>query len=298
MANLKEVRKRINSIRSTQQITNAMKMVAASKLRRTQHAITALKPYSQKQDEILNNVLLSLSSNDNEAENKTINNTFAQEREVKNALIIVVASNKGLCGPFNSNTIKMATDYLLEKQNSDYNTFVLPVGRKVKEFFAKTDYKLYDRGFELADNPSYDSIKELADSLLNDYKDEKIDKIEIIYNEFINASSQKITLDQFLPITNITADADFNSNIDYIFQPDKDEIISELVPNTLRIKFYKYMLNSITSEHGARMTAMSQATENASGLIKELQLSYNKARQAAITNEIIEIVSGAEALKQ
>ncbi len=298
MANLKEVRKRINSIRSTQQITNAMKMVAASKLRRTQHAIIALKPYSQKQDEILNNVLLSLSSNDNEAENKTINNTFAQEREVKNALIIVVASNKGLCGPFNSNTIKMATDYLLEKQNSDYNTFVLPVGRKVKEFFAKTDYKLYDRGFELADNPSYDSIKELADSLLNDYKDEKIDKIEIIYNEFINASSQKITLEQFLPITNITADADFNSNIDYIFQPDKDEIISELVPNTLRIKFYKYMLNSITSEHGARMTAMSQATENASGLIKELQLSYNKARQAAITNEIIEIVSGAEALKQ
>ncbi|MGI6341632.1 MAG: ATP synthase F1 subunit gamma [Bacteroidales bacterium] len=298
MANLKEVRKRINSIRSTQQITNAMKMVAASKLRRTQHAITALKPYSQKQDEILNNVLLSLSSNDNEAENKTINNTFAQEREVKNALIIVVASNKGLCGPFNSNTIKMATDYLLEKQNSDYNTFVLPVGRKVKEFFAKTDYKLYDRGFELADNPSYDSIKEFADLLLNDYKDEKIDKIEIIYNEFINASSQKITLEQFLPITNITADADFNSNIDYIFQPDKDEIISELVPNTLRIKFYKYMLNSITSEHGARMTAMSQATENASGLIKELQLSYNKARQAAITNEIIEIVSGAEALKQ
>lgn len=275
-----------------------MKMVAASKLRRTQHAITALKPYSQKQDEILNNVLLSLSSNDNEAENKTINNTFAQEREVKNALIIVVASNKGLCGPFNSNTIKMATDYLLEKQNSDYNTFVLPVGRKVKEFFAKTDYKLYDRGFELADNPSYDSIKEFADLLLNDYKDEKIDKIEIIYNEFINASSQKITLEQFLPITNITADADFNSNIDYIFQPDKDEIISELVPNTLRIKFYKYMLNSITSEHGARMTAMSQATENASGLIKELQLSYNKARQAAITNEIIEIVSGAEALKQ
>lgn len=298
MANLKEVRKRINSIRSTQQITNAMKMVAASKLRRTQHAITALKPYSQKQDEILNNVLLSLSSNDNEAENKTINNTFAQEREVKNALIIVVASNKGLCGPFNSNTIKMATDYLLEKQNSDYNTFVLPVGRKVKEFFAKTDYKLYDRGFELADNPSYDSIKEFADLLLNDYKDKKIDKIEIIYNEFINASSQKITLEQFLPITNITADADFNSNIDYIFQPDKDEIISELVPNTLRIKFYKYMLNSITSEHGARMTAMSQATENASGLIKELQLSYNKARQAAITNEIIEIVSGAEALKQ
>ncbi|MGB4654530.1 MAG: ATP synthase F1 subunit gamma [Bacteroidales bacterium] len=298
MANLKEVRKRINSIRSTQQITNAMKMVAASKLRRTQHAITALKPYSQKQDEILNNVLLSLSSNDNEAENKTINNTFAQEREVKNALIIVVASNKGLCGPFNSNTIKMAIDYLLEKQNSDYNTFVLPVGRKVKEFFAKTDYKLYDRTFELDDNPSYDSIKEFADLLLNDYKDKKIDKIEIIYNEFINASSQKITLEQFLPITNITADADFNSNIDYIFQPDKDEIISELVPNTLRIKFYKYMLNSITSEHGARMTAMSQATENASGLIKELQLSYNKARQAAITNEIIEIVSGAEALKQ
>lgn len=298
MANLKEVRKRINSIKSTQQITNAMKMVAASKLRRTQHAITALKPYSQKQDEILNNVLMSLSSNDNEAENNTIDNIFAQEREVKNALIIIVASNKGLCGPFNSNTIKKATDYLIEKQNSDYNTFVLPVGRKVKEFFAKTKYKIYDRTFELDDNPSYGSIKEFADLLLTDYRDGKIDKIEIIYNEFINASSQKITLEQFLPITNIAADADFNSNIDYIFQPDKDEIISEMVPNTLRIKFYKYMLNSITSEHGARMTAMSQATENATTLIKELQLSYNKARQAAITNEIIEIVSGAEALKQ
>lgn len=298
MANLKEVRTRINSIKSTQQITNAMKMVAASKLRRTQQAITALKPYSQKQDEILNNVLSSLSSNNNEAENTNVNSTFSQEREVKNALIIVVASNKGLCGPFNSNTVKMASDYLLEKQNCNYNTFVLPVGRKVKEFFAKTKYKIYDRGFDLADNPSYESIREFADLLLNDYRSGKIDKIEIIYNEFINASSQKITLEQFLPIAGIAANTDTNSNIEYIFQPDKEKIVSEMVPNTLRIKFYKYMLNSITSEHGARMTAMSQATENASGLIKELQLSYNKARQATITNEIIEIVSGAEALKQ
>lgn len=295
MANLKEVRTRINSVNSTMQITSAMKMVSASKLRKSQNAIVLLRPYASKLQEIIQAV--ATSGRDG---------VFAKEHK-KNAedekiLIIPVASNKGLCGVFNVNVIRETTkviknDYQtqLEKGNVD----ILCISRKVEETLRFRKNPVVGSKNELLDKLSYESTVPFAEKLMNDFQEERYDRIVFIYNKFKSAGSQTIVKEQFLPLTSdvsIKKDENNINEIEYIFQPSKEELINSLIPKYLKLQLYKILLDSLTSEHGARMVAMTQATDNAAELLKELNLSYNKARQSAITNEIIEIVSGADAL--
>ena len=289
MANLKEIRTRIASVSSTQQITSAMKMVSASKLRKSQNAILKLRPYSAKMTEIIQNLCGS---------EKDELPLARQSKVLNNVLIIVLTSNKGLCSTFNSNVIK-ATNQRIEyyKENNvgikiDVKTF----GKKGTDFFKKKNnlINFIGENDDIWDNLSFENVANEGEELIKDFINKKYDKIEIIYNQFKNASTQILTYETFLPIS---FEESSNINNDYIFEPSKVEIINSIIPQSLKTQLFKCFLDSSASEHGARMTSMHKATDNATNLLKDLKLTYNKARQASITNEIIEICSGAEALK-
>jgi len=295
MPNLKEVRTRIASVKSTQQITSAMKMVAASKLRRAQNAIVQLRPYAAKLKEILQNLTASLQDGDQSS-------AYSEQREPEKVLLVVIASNRGLCGAFNANVIKAANRTIEEKyqnQNSKGTLALLTIGKKVTEFYKQRKYNIYESHDELFDQMSFEKVAPLAEKLMDIFLAKGFDRIDIIYNQFKNAATQRLILEQFLPIEPVEQQEDFRQqvSVEYILEPSKQVIVRDLIPKSLKIQFYKAMLDSFASEHGARMTAMHQATDNAKELLRDLNLSYNKARQASITKEILEIVSGAEALK-
>lgn len=293
MANLKEVRTRISSVSSTQQITSAMKMVSAAKFRRAQNAIVGMRPYAAQLSEIIADIDAA----------SDVPTPYHAVRPLQRVLLVVITSNKGLCGAFNSNVLKQAQkriDHYREILPSDSELRVLSIGKKSSEMLVRQkDLKLTCRD-ELLDAPTFDAVAEIADIILQDFANKQLDHVEIVYNQFKNSLSQVLTTEQFLPIiqnTQNTRNTQKQKNNDYIYEPSKEDIVRSLVPLTLRSNFYRTILDSLASEHGARMTAMQKATDNATELLKELRLSYNKARQAAITNEIIEIVSGSEALK-
>lgn len=283
MANLKEIRGRITSISSTMQITSAMKMVSAAKLKKATDAIVMLRPYSEKLQEIIENVS---STTDLEGVS-----TFTAEREVKKVLYIVVTSNKGLAGAFNSSVIKELNHVI---GNTQHEVEILSVGKKVFDAVRRTR-KVYDNQSAIFDGMSFQVVSNFMETVMKDYKEEKFDKVFVIYNKFINAATQEVHTEQVLPIA--MAAKEENTNTDYIFEPNAAEILNVLIPKSIKTQVYKAILDSIASEHGARMTAMHKATDNAQALKNDLVIFYNKARQAAITNEILEIVSGAEALK-
>jgi F-type H+-transporting ATPase subunit gamma len=284
MANLKEIRNRIASVSSTMQITSAMKMVSAAKLKKAQDAITAMRPYSNKLTELLQNLSATLDENSG--------SKYAEQREVKNVLIVAITSNRGLCGAFNTNIIKQ-TNNLIATTYADKNVSVLAIGKKGNDAFKKQKRVIANKS-EIFDDLTFDTVSEIAEMLMEKFVSGEFDKIEIVYNHFRNAATQFIITEQFLPIVPIEVDA--NVNLDYIFEPSKLEIIEALIPKSLKTQLYKGIRDSFASEHGARMTAMHKATDNATELRDELKLTYNKARQASITNEILEIVGGAEAL--
>ncbi len=295
MANLKEIRGRITSVQSTQQITKAMKMVAAAKLRKAQEAIEQMRPYATKLNGILNNVSAAM-------ENTSIENKYAVAREEKNVLIVVVTSDRGLCGGFNSQIIKGVNALVAEKyatQHAAGNVSLLTVGTKGRDFFAKRDFSVNEDFVDAFKHLSFDYVKEAAEFVMNGFVEGKFDKVELVYNEFKNVALQIVQTEQFLPIAEDSSDSSKGSTaVDYIFEPSKEYIAKELIPKSLKIQFYKAVLESNASEMGARMTAMDKATDNAGELIKTLRLEYNRSRQAAITTEILEIVAGAEALAQ
>ncbi|MDC0257281.1 ATP synthase F1 subunit gamma [Crocinitomicaceae bacterium] len=289
MANLKEIKNRITSISSTMQITSAMKMVSAAKLKRAQDAITQMRPYAEKLQEILGNLSATLDLSEN---------AYSHQREVKNAYIVAITSNRGLCGGFNNNVIKRV-NALLKDEYAGYNTKVISVGKKVNDAFKRSDKSFRPDGIGAAEDMfndlTFERSSELAQFLMDEFEAGKVDKVVIVYNKFINAASQEVLTEQFLPI--VPAEADENASAgDYIYEPSKSEIVDDLIPKSLKTQLFKGLLDSNASEHGARMTAMHKATDNASDLKRTLTLEYNKARQAAITNEILEIVGGAEAL--
>ncbi|QNK76788.1 ATP synthase F1 subunit gamma [Winogradskyella sp. PAMC22761] len=284
MANLKEIRNRISSVSSTMQITSAMKMVSAAKLKKAQDAITAMRPYSNKLTELLQSLSATL---DEDSGSK-----FAEQREVENVLIVAITSNRGLCGAFNANIIKQ-TQNLINNVYASNNVSVLAIGKKANDAFAKQNRVVANKS-DIFDDLTFDNVSEIAETLMAQFISGEYDKIEIVYNHFINAATQAILTEQFLPI--VPVEADSNVNLDYVFEPSKLEIIEELIPKSLKTQLFKGIRDSFASEHGARMTAMHKATDNATELRDQLKLTYNKARQAAITNEILEIVGGAEAL--
>lgn len=298
MANLKEVRTRINSVNSTMQITSAMKMVSASKLRKSQTAILALRPYASKLQEIMQRLSSSLLTS-TEGVYATIHN---QNQEDDKILLIPVASNKGLCGVFNVNVLRETLHVLKEDFKVQYekgNVDILCISRKIEETLRFKKYHVAANENDLLDNLSYENTIAFAERLMNDFVSEKYDRIVFIYNQFKSAGTQILVKEQFLPIVStnqVNETINPAEETEYIFQPSKEEILNTLIPNSLKLQVYKILLDSFTSEHGARMVSMTKATDNASELLKELNLSYNKARQGAITNEIIEIVGGANAL--
>ncbi|MDE0560486.1 ATP synthase F1 subunit gamma [Algoriphagus sp. NF] len=289
MANLKEVKQRITSVVSTQQITKAMKMVSAAKLRRAQDRIVQMRPYSQKLTAILNNVSASSEG--------AADIVYAQKREVKKVLIIPITSDKGLCGAFNSNIIK-ATNAAIRQQFEGKEISILPLGKKAFEAFKKTDYTLVDQFYGVFMDLSFDVVREAAEFAMNGFAAGDYDQVTLVYNEFKNVATQIVQTEQFLPMAKEESEEEATTaETDYILEPSRAYIIEELVPTSLKIQVYKAVLESNASEHGARMTAMDKATENAGELLKELRLMYNRTRQAAITNEILEIVAGANALE-
>jgi len=281
MANLKEIRNRISSVSSTMQITSAMKMVSAAKLKKAQDAIVAMRPYSNKLTEILKDLSSSIDSD----------NSFIQNRNSDKTLIVCITSNRGLCGGFNSNIIKECISIADSQKNN--TTAFLCIGKKGSDLLSKHHNVVLTKN-ELYDDLSFENVKEIADLLIQKFVNQEFDKIKIIYNRFKNAATQIVTNEQFLPI--VTENEHEQSNQDYIFEPKQSEIVNELIPKSLRTQLFKALRDSYASEHGARMTAMHKATDNATELRDQLKLTYNKARQAAITNEILEIVGGAEAL--
>ncbi len=287
MANLKEIRNRIQSVGSTMQITSAMKMVSAAKLKRAQDAITQMRPYAEKLREILGNLSSSLDLSEN---------PYSHVREEKNVLVVAITSNRGLCGGFNNNVIKRVQAIV---RDSKANVTILPIGKKVKDAFknsGKLDQNLPADLETLYAKLTFDAVAEVADQLMATFAEGKYDKVIVVYNQFVNAANQVVTEEQLLPITKSESANDANSGGDYLFEPSKEEIVLDIIPKTIRIQLFKGILDSFASEHGARMTAMHKATDNASAMQKALKLEYNKARQAAITGEILEIVGGAEAL--
>ncbi len=291
MPSLKEVRTRIDSVKSTQQITSAMKMVSASKLRRAQNAILKMRPYASKLNEILQNLSTSIENSDE--------NVYAQARPEEKILLISITSNRGLCGAFNANVIKETIRIMKEKygrQNDKGNVFVYAFGKKAVDFFTSKGYNVAYSNIEIFDDLNFENATFIAEQLMKDFAGKKFDKIEFVYNQFKNAATQALISEQYLPIQP-KKETVKSLAADYIFEPNKEDIVRELIPKSLKIQLYKALLDSFASEHGARMTAMHKATDNAEELLKNLQLTYNKARQATITNEILEIVSGAEALK-
>jgi F-type H+-transporting ATPase subunit gamma len=282
MANLKEIRNRIASVSSTMQITSAMKMVSAAKLKKAQDAITAMRPYADKLTELLQNLSATLDADSG--------SKFSEQRNLKNVLIVAITSNRGLCGAFNSNIIKQAN---VVAERYDANVSVLAIGKKANDALSK-NLEVVSNQSSVYDDLTFDNVAEIAELLMEQFESKAVDKIEIIYNKFKNAATQEVMTEQFLPIEPLENDT--NVNLDYIFEPSKEEIVETLIPKSLKTQLFKAIRDSFASEHGARMTAMHKATDNATELRDQLKLTYNKARQAAITNEILEIVGGAEAL--
>jgi F-type H+-transporting ATPase subunit gamma len=290
MANLKEVRLRIASVNSTQQITKAMKMVSAAKLKRATDAIVQMRPYANKLRDILANLTASLEGNDS---------PYTEQREVRNALIVVVTSNRGLAGAFNSNAIKAANTLINEKYShlkNSGNLHIVAVGRKAQDYYSKLKYNVIGNNNELFNGLSFEKASVISSAIMNGFVEGKWDVVEVVYNQFKNAAVQILTTEQLLPLKPAAIEQGSSSNTDYLLEPSQEEIVNGLIPTSVRIQFYKAVLDSHASEHGARMTAMDKATDNAGELLRSLRLSYNQARQAAITNEILEIVSGANAL--
>ena len=288
MANLKEIKNRITSISSTMQITSAMKMVSAAKLKRAQDAITQMKPYSNKLQEILGNLSATLDLSEN---------AFAEVREESNVLILAISSNRGLCGGFNNNVLKQVNQ-LISKEYKGSNVNILCFGKKITDSFRRSPLRIENDTVGVNDifsNLTFTNAAEITENVIKLFLDRKFDKVVVVYNSFVNASVQDVKAEQLLPIVATVSEDTAVSN-DYIFEPSKSEIVEELIPKSLKTQFFKALLDSHASEHGARMTAMHTATDNAKELKRSLTLSYNKARQAAITNEILEIVGGAEAL--
>jgi F-type H+-transporting ATPase subunit gamma len=288
MPNLKEIRNRITSVGSTMQITSAMKMVSAAKLKRAQDAVTQMRPYAEKLQEILGNLSSSLDLSEN---------AFSADRGTGSVLIIAITSNRGLCGGFNNNIIKRVNQLILEDYSAS-SVKVMPIGKKGRDAFRRSDF-YYSNPIVESDifaDLSFANVSRVAEIAMDEFLKGAFDRVVIVYNSFINAAAQEVKTEQMLPTVSSSNEASA-STIDYIFEPSKEGIVEELIPKSLKIQLYKAMLDSFASEHGARMTAMHKATDNAKELKRSLTLSYNKARQAAITNEILEIVGGAEALK-
>lgn len=284
MANLKEIRNRISSVSSTMQITSAMKMVSAAKLKKAQDAITAMRPYADKLTELLQNLSATLDSNTGSA--------YADDREVNKVLIVAISSNRGLAGAFNSNIIKECKA-LAETKYAGKDVSFLTIGKKADDILKKTN-TVVDNNNGIYDDLTFDNVAGIAQELMTGFAEGEYDKIELVYNKFKNAATQIVMVEQFLPIVPITGGN--TTTADYIFEPSKPEIVNNLIPKALKTQLFKGIRDSVASEHGARMTAMHKATDNATELRDALKLQYNKARQAAITNEILEIVGGAEAL--
>lgn len=291
MANLKEVKSRIQSVTSTQQITSAMKMVAAAKLRRAQDKILQMRPYSEKLTSILQNVSGNLGD---EAENR-----FGEVRESEKALIVVISSDRGLCGAFNNNVFKQTLKLIEEKYSYEKKLgglYIMPIGKKSLDFFKKRNFQVIDTYAEIFADLSFDQARKAAEEAMEGFLTGDFDRVELVYNEFKNVATQVLRTEQFLPIEETESDEESSSSVDYLYEPSMEYVVKDLIPKSLKIQFYKAILESNASEHGARMTAMDQATDNAGEMLKELKLMYNRTRQAAITKEILEIVGGAEAL--
>lgn len=294
MPSLKEVRIRISSVKSTKQITSAMKMVSASKLRRAQNAVLSMRPYASKLYEIAQNLSNDLEGSDEGA--------WTEDRGGQKVLVVTVTSNRGLCGAFNANVVKGTVTLINDHFSNQYNSGnldIMCIGKKGADTLKAWNYKIKEINTEIFDNLTFENAIEIAETLMNDFLEKKYDKIVIVYNQFKNAAVQILKAEQFLPVVRVDDGEEKNGDTtaNYIFEPNKEDILEALIPKTIKIQLYKALLDSYAAEHGARMTAMHKATENAEELLKSLNLSYNKARQAAITNEILEIVGGAEALK-
>jgi F-type H+-transporting ATPase subunit gamma len=290
MANLKEIRTRMSSVKTTRQVTNAMKMVSAAKLRKAQEAVMRIRPYADKLFEILGSLSDSLDSQED--------NPYSVDRGFNKILLVTINSNRGLCGGFNANVNKQAhlliqSDY--SEQHNSKNLDILAIGKNSFDFFKRLGFNVSHHN-DIYGNLDFEHVSPVVEAIMNDFVKEKYDKVFLIYNEFKNAATQNLKVEQFLPIVK-TENITKQPAVDYLFEPSKNSIVKELIPKSLKIQFYKALLDSHAAEHGARMTAMHMATDNATDLLRSLNLQYNKARQASITNEILEIVGGAEALK-
>ena len=285
MANLKEIRSRITSVSSTMQITSAMKMVSAAKLKRAQDAITQMRPYANKLSELLQNLSSNLDSSDS--------SVYSKQREVNNVLIVAITSNRGLCGGFNANIIKK-TKLIIEESYPKAKTSIISIGKKSSEHFKKNGYEVISTHDDLYNEISFSAISKIAEDIMTVFVNGEYDRVYLVYNQFKNAATQNVMQESFLPVQNENDKT--TQKTDYIFEPSQTKIVNSLIPKSLKTQLFKAILDSHASEHGARMTAMHKATDNASELKKDLTLTYNKARQAAITGEILEIVGGAEAL--
>jgi F-type H+-transporting ATPase subunit gamma len=291
MAGLKEIRTRIASVKTTRQVTSAMKMVSAAKLKKAQDSIMQIRPYADKMSDILSSLSASLV--------KSEDSVFTHQREPKKVLIVLISSNRGLCGGFNSNVSKKAADLArtkYRKQLASGDVHFLALGKMGERQVKHLKFNVANNNHEIFDNLSFENVSKIAAAVMESFAKGEYDCVELVYNQFKNAAVQVLETEKFLPVE-IKEDEKQNTNYDFIYEPSKEYIIKELIPRSLKIQFYKALLDSNAAEHGARMTAMHQATDNATELLKDLTLLYNKARQASITNEILEIVSGAEALK-
>ncbi len=296
MSNLKEIRTRIASVQSTKKITSAMKMVAAAKLKKAQDAVINLRPYANKLQELLVDIAQSIGY-------ESVKSEYFRKppKEGANVLLVVISSNKGLCGSFNANIIKKTDETLARKypnEHKEKNVSIYSIGKKGTEHFQSHDYPLYDSDDDVLESTTYKKLLPCINKVMDAFINKEFDIVEIVYNKFKNAAVQLLTLEQFLPVELDLGEQKEINHHNYIFEPSREYIVQEMIPKSLRTHFYEAILESLAAEHGARMTAMHKATDNATDLIKELRLKYNKARQAAITTEISEVVSGAEALRQ
>lgn len=291
MANLKEVRNRISSVTSTQQITKAMKMVSAAKLKRATNAIVQLRPYANKLKELLANLSASLEDG---------SSPYLQEREPVRVLVVVVSSNRGLAGAFNANVIKTANNLIAEKYSKQLaagNVSIISIGKKTQEYYQRRKYNVIGNNNDLYLDLNFENASKITESIMEGFVNGDFDRVELVYNHFRNAAVQYLIAEQLLPVPKPEKQEQVKAaNVDYILEPSQEEIVEQLIPKNIKIQLYRAVLDSNASEHGARMTAMDKATENAGELLKALKLSYNQARQAAITTELTEIVSGAAAL--
>ncbi|HVN58345.1 MAG TPA: ATP synthase F1 subunit gamma [Bacteroidales bacterium] len=293
MANLKSIRTKISSTKSTRQITSAMKMVSAAKLRKAQDRIVRFRPYAEKLHEILVGLTSSLTDSDEES-------VYGRMSSPDKVLIVMITSNRGLCGGFNANVIRETKRQVNEVYFDQYgkgNLWFMPVGKKGYDFLRRQKVNILEEHNNIFNHLTFENVSVIAMRIMEAFVEKKFDKVVIIYNQFRNAALQKLTCENYLPVEPVTDQKAVAQNVDYIYEPGKEEIVKDLIPKSLKLQFYKAVLDSFVAEHGARMTAMHKATDNATQLIRDYTLQYNKARQSAITNQILEVVSGAEALK-